>query len=170
MREAPLAVISKDYRQRMTHDNLDAVIAALRSQVSTPTPDVVKMCAELRAECVLRDEFESFRKSHEAGALIRNDKTRAVHRSAIDGLSVPPLKWKTRCGLEFGRFPFTRLTALPSDQRQWCERCFAAELAQRKVEVVSDQDEYPSVPDRIDCAMEPASHSDPCVSGGGRCE
>ena len=84
MREAQLPVVSKDYRQRMSNDNLDAVIAALRCQIPAPSLDLGKMRAGLRAECVLCDELESFRRSqlerlhHFRRSLLNNEEVEAI--------------------------------------------------------------------------------------------
>ena len=54
-----------------------------------------------------------------------NRKRFKVHVAAVDGPHVLPLQWKTRCGVRFGLWTFTRhesVKVFPADVR--CARCF----------------------------------------------
>jgi hypothetical protein len=48
-----------------------------------------------------------------------------LHWAAVDGSEVLPQQWKTRCGVKFGNWSFTRHAskdAFPADT--WCSKCF----------------------------------------------
>ena len=56
-----------------------------------------------------------------------NQKRFKLHWAAIDGREVLPQQWKTRCGVKFGNWSFTRHESksdFPLDT--WCTKCFGA--------------------------------------------
>ena len=151
MREAPLAVVSADYRRRMAEQDLDAVLRHLEGgKLHSSIHGLEQRLGELDAE-VLRDvaewrrELVELRETCGPGGLIRNDsvkhQSKVVHRVAVDGFGVSNKAWRTKCGWRFGGSAFTRVTRLPVLWTDICKSCLPNERKSAKLAVGAQSDD-----------------------------
>ena len=139
VREAPLCVVSADYRRRMATEDIESVLRRLEAgpqlQVLSSRLDDITAKA-LHDEAELRREIAVLREARGCGGLIRNESlkhhAKVVHRVAVQGFGVPCGLWRTRCGWRFAASEYTPVNELPKLWSDICEKCLPEERSEAK--------------------------------------
>jgi hypothetical protein len=101
-------------------EKLQADVRNLNNKVDGQAEDAAKIADEL---------YSKFGPSVSKPFIANgNQKRFKLHWAAVDGSEVLPQQWKTRCGVKFGNWSFTRhgsKTEFPIDT--WCTKCFGAQ-------------------------------------------
>ena len=153
VRDAPLKIVSADYRRLMASRDLESVLSCIGSAASAEQVRLLEQkiseveARALAEEAVLRRELAAVQSLCGPGGYIRNDSdkhdSRAVHVAAVDGVNVPSRSWRTKCGWRFGQASFTRVTCLPPRYTDICDKCLP--VARRSAKIlagdVSEDDE-----------------------------
>jgi len=129
VREAPLGNLSAEVRALEEQRSLMAAVLDLQASVARLGNRVDQQ--HLEQELAVKDLFAKYGLAREKPFFAKAGKGAfKVHRAMSDGADLLPQLWRTRCGVRFGLWTFTRhasVAASPADSL--CERCFGREAA-----------------------------------------
>ena len=124
VREAPLGNLSAEVRALEEQRSLMTVVLGLQASVAKIGSRVDQQLLE--QEAAVKDLFAKFGPAPAKPFVAKAGKGAfKVHRAMTDGAELLPQLWRTRCGVKFGLWCFTRHAAVegfPPDAL--CVRCF----------------------------------------------
>jgi hypothetical protein len=124
IRDAPLDNLPAEVRALEEKRNLFTALEKLQAEVRGIDSKVDAQKGE--AERIAHELFARFGPAVAKPYIANGNRTRfKVHVAAVDGVESLPQNWKTKCGVKFGAWAFTRHAtkdAFPADT--WCAKCF----------------------------------------------
>jgi len=124
VREAPLDSLPAEVRALEERSGLLEALAGLQAAVKGIESKVDRH--KLATEVMVKDLLAKVGPAPSLPFIANGNRKRfKVHVAAVDGPHVLPQQWKTRCGVRFGLWTFTRhecADVFPPDVR--CARCF----------------------------------------------